>query len=61
MFILVKILSVFKRKKVEEPAPAEEPAPDPQIVLLTEIRDLLKNGGETSEEETEKEADKATV
>ena len=44
VFILIKILGCFKRKKKEEPK-AEEPKPDPQIVLLTEIRDLLKNGG----------------
>ena len=33
------------RKKEEEPAPApaEPPPPPPEQVLLTEIRDLLKN------------------
>lgn len=40
VFILVKAISKFHRKKEEEPKP--EPKPDPQIVLLTEIRDLLK-------------------
>lgn len=40
VFILVKIISKLHRKKKEEPKP--EPKPDPQIVLLTEIRDLLK-------------------
>lgn len=40
VFILVKIISKLHRKKQEEPKP--EPKPDPQIVLLTEIRDLLK-------------------
>lgn len=40
VFILVKVISGLKRKKKEEPKP--EPKPDPQIVLLTEIRDLLK-------------------
>ncbi len=44
VFILIKVIGSLKRKKEEEPAPVEEPAPDPQIVLLTEIRDLLKNG-----------------
>ncbi len=29
-------------KKKKEESPAAPPAPDPQIVLLTEIRDLLK-------------------
>ena len=60
VFILIKVLGAFKRKKTEEPAPEEEPKPDPQIELLTEIRDLLKNNGEVvkteSEEEKEPEA-----
>ena len=38
--ILAKAISQLPRKKQEEPMP--EPKPDPQIVLLTEIRDLLK-------------------
>lgn len=42
VFILIKVIGSFKRKKVEEPATVEEPKPDPQIELLTEIRDLLK-------------------
>ena len=36
-----KIRTRFEKKKEEE-APAEEPAPSEEIVLLTEIRDLLK-------------------
>ena len=40
VFVLVKILNQFHRKK-EEVAP-ETPAPDPIEVLLTEIRDELK-------------------
>lgn len=40
LFSLVKAISKLHRKKEEEPKP--EPKPDPQIVLLTEIRDLLK-------------------
>ena len=40
VFIIVKANSKLHRKKEEEPKP--EPKPDPQIVLLTEIRDLLK-------------------
>ena len=36
----MKAISKLHRKKEEEPKP--EPKPDPQIVLLTEIRDLLK-------------------
>ncbi|MBR2477018.1 MAG: large-conductance mechanosensitive channel protein MscL [Clostridia bacterium] len=44
VFTVVKILNSFKRKKVEEVAeePVEEPAPSEEVVLLTEIRDLLK-------------------
>ncbi len=40
VFCLVKVISKLQRKKKEEPKP--EPKPDLQIVLLTEIRDLLK-------------------
>ena len=50
IFLVVKIANTVRtkleRKKKEEPKP--EPKPDPQIVLLTEIRDLLKEK-ETSE------------
>ena len=35
-----KLMSIGKKK--EEEKPAEPPKPDPQIELLTEIRDLLK-------------------
>lgn len=44
VFIFVKVLGKLKRKKAEEAVVEPEPEPDPQIVLLTEIRDLLKNG-----------------
>ncbi|HKJ72723.1 MAG TPA: large conductance mechanosensitive channel protein MscL [Alphaproteobacteria bacterium] len=40
IFILVKQVNRFKRK--EEAAPAEPPVLPPDVVLLTEIRDLLK-------------------
>ena len=65
IFIMIKVIGSFKRKKKEEPK-EEEPKPDPQIELLTEIRDLLKNGGavaeETeSEEATEEEKEEETV
>jgi large conductance mechanosensitive channel len=40
IFLMIKILSSFK-KKVEE-APAAPPAPSNEEVLLAEIRDLLK-------------------
>ena len=45
VFILVKLINSLNNKK-EAPAPAPAPAPEPQPskeeVLLTEIRDLLK-------------------
>ncbi len=47
VFVMVKIINTARekaealKKKKEEEAPAAPPAPDPQIVLLTEIRDLL--------------------
>ena len=45
VFILVKLINSLNKKK-EAPAPAPVPAPEPQPskeeVLLTEIRDLLK-------------------
>lgn len=41
VFLVVKTINRFRRKKEEAPAP--EPVPDPQVELLTEIRDLLKN------------------
>lgn len=45
VFLIVKIMNVIKDKtnKKKEEAPAAPPAPDPQLVLLTEIRDLLKS------------------
>jgi large conductance mechanosensitive channel len=47
VFFLVKLINKLSEigKKPEEPAPAEEPAPpapSAEEVLLTEIRDLLK-------------------
>ena len=45
VFILVKLINSLNKKK-EAPAPAPAPAPEPQPskeeVLLTELRDLLK-------------------
>lgn len=40
IFIMVKAINSFHKKKTEEPAPA--PTPSKEEVLLTEIRDLLK-------------------
>lgn len=48
VFAVVKTINTIKekaaalKKEEEEEAPKEEPKPDPQIVLLEEIRDLLK-------------------
>lgn len=64
LFLLIKgmnkLMDLGHKKKAEEPA--APPAPDPQIVLLTEIRDLLKtdDGKEKVEEMLEEAAEKAT-
>lgn len=43
LFIVIKAMNAMHRKKKEEPAAPEEPAPTPDdILLLQEIRDLLK-------------------
>lgn len=61
VFFMVKIINTTRekaeklKKKKEEEAPAAPPAPDPQIVLLTEIRDLLKK-----DEAVETEAEAVT-
>ena len=42
MFSVVKAINKMKKKEEEKPAaPAEPPAPPADVVLLTEIRDLL--------------------
>ena len=44
IFLFIKLINSLKKKKEEEPAaPAPEPAPSKEELLLTEIRDLLKN------------------
>ena len=40
VFLLIKFINTFRRK--EEEIPPAEPKPDPQLIMLTEIRDLLK-------------------
>lgn len=40
VFLLVKIMNALQTK--EEEAPKQPPIPSPEVVLLTEIRDLLK-------------------
>jgi len=42
IFLLIKAINSLNRKKKEEAAPAAPPAPSKEEVLLTEIRDLLK-------------------
>ena len=43
LFLLVKALNAFRRKKEEAPAPAPEPPkPSEEVQLLTQIRDLLQ-------------------
>jgi large conductance mechanosensitive channel len=45
VFCMVKILNRLKRKKVEVvEVKAVEPAPTAELQMLTEIRDLLKDG-----------------
>lgn len=44
IFLFIKIITSFKKK--EEEAPEEPPGPTKEEVLLTEIRDLLKEAGE---------------
>ncbi|MBQ0030155.1 MAG: large-conductance mechanosensitive channel protein MscL [Paludibacteraceae bacterium] len=41
IFFFIKLINAFNKKKEE--APAAPPAPSKEEVLLTEIRDLLKN------------------
>ena len=44
VFAIVKTMNAMNRKKVEEaPAAPAEPEPTKEELLLTEIRDLLKN------------------
>jgi large conductance mechanosensitive channel len=44
VFMLVRLIMKLSKKKEEEPKPAPTPpAPSKEEVLLTEIRDLLKN------------------
>ena len=42
IFIVLKGMLKFQKKKAEEPKAAAAPAPSEEVKLLTEIRDLLK-------------------
>ena len=43
IFLLVKVVNKIMRKKKEEPAPAVPPKKADDVILLEEIRDLLKD------------------
>ncbi len=44
IFLIIKLINKLRKKKEEEPAKAPEPpAPSKEELLLTEIRDILKN------------------
>lgn len=61
IFIFVKIISRAREKfekKEEEVKKVEVPKPSNEEVLLTEIRDLLKNNQQTSEESKKKKINK---
>ena len=45
IFLLVKGINAFRRKKEEEPAPEPDPEPSDEVKLLTEIRDLMAKDG----------------
>lgn len=43
IFLIVKFINAFKKKEAEKPAePPKAPEPTKEEILLTEIRDLLK-------------------
>lgn len=46
IFLFIRLISKLNRKKEAASAPAPAPAPDKEEVLLTEIRDLLKQQAE---------------
>ncbi len=42
IFMMIKGINALKRQEAAQPAPAEESGPTKEELLLTEIRDLLK-------------------
>lgn len=42
IFLVIKLIGKFRRKETVKVEVVETPAPDPEIALLTEIRDLLR-------------------
>jgi large conductance mechanosensitive channel len=45
IFLLIKGINRLRRKQAEAAEVATPPAPSPEEVLLSEIRDILKGGG----------------
>ena len=43
IFVFIKVVAALSRKRQEEPAPEEAPKKPDDVVLLEEIRDLLKD------------------
>ncbi len=43
IFLFIKLINSLKKKEEAPAAPAPEPTPSKEELLLTEIRDLLKN------------------
>lgn len=43
IFMMVRLVNSLKKAEAVPAAPPAEPVPTPEQVLLTEIRDLLKN------------------
>ena len=52
LFLVIKFISIFKRKKAE--APAEPPKKADDVVVLEEIRDLLKAQNSQDNNQNEK-------
>lgn len=44
IFVAVKVINRLKRAEEEQPKPVEPPKPSEEVLLLGEIRDLLKKG-----------------
>lgn len=49
IFVFIRLISKLHRKKEEAPAPEEPAKPSKEVMLLTEIRDLLKKQEETTQ------------
>ena len=43
VFLLVKGLNLFRRKKEQPSEEPKEPEPSPELLMLTEIRDILRD------------------